>query len=521
AHLLDIPTGNNPWTAVLKQAEMRRRKRRQTTPEHPRRALFCLTLDNKLRRTCIKLVEWKPFEYLVLFTIFCNCAALALSKPLPNNDTTPTNSILEQIEYIFLAIFTLEVILKIIAYGLCLHPNAYLRSGWNLLDFIIVVVGFLSVILVQYNVQGFDVKSLRAFRVIRPLKLVNGVPSLQIVLNSILRAMLPLLHIALLVLFVIIIYAIIGLELFCGKMHMTCYYNGTNILPRMEEMRPCGEKGRKCPDGQECKDIGWEGPWYGIINFDNFGLAMLTVFQCITMEGWTSILYKMNDAIGRDWAWIYFVSLIIIGSFFVMNLVLGVLSGEFSKEREKAKQRGDFQKLREIQIIDESFRNYMAWIRKADTLDASGEPVKKRRNFESHCGWLCTKLRYFRNFHAYTRRRIHAIVKSQAFYWIVIVLVLMNTVVLASEYYGQPEWLTQTQEIANRLFVYLFSFEMLLKMYSLGITGYFVSNFNRFDCFVVIASIIEFVLIYIEFMPPLGISVLRCVRLLRVFKVTR
>jgi hypothetical protein len=52
---------------------------------------------------------------------------------------------------------------------------------------------------------------------------------LQIVLNSILRAMLPLLHIALLVLFVITIYAIIGLELFCGKMHMTCYYNGTSI----------------------------------------------------------------------------------------------------------------------------------------------------------------------------------------------------------------------------------------------------------------------------------------------------
>ncbi len=76
-------------------------------------------------------------------------------------------------------------------------------------------------------------------------------------------------------------------------------------------------------------------------------------------------------------------------------------------------------------------------------------------------------------------------------------------------------------EIANRLFVYLFSFEMLLKMYSLGITGYFVSNFNRFDCFVVIASIIEFVLIHFSVIPSLGISVLRCVRLLRVFKVTR
>ncbi|MED6237668.1 Voltage-dependent L-type calcium channel subunit alpha-1F [Ataeniobius toweri] len=74
---------------------------------------------------------------------------------------------------------------------------------------------------------GLDVKALRAFRVLRPLRLVSGVPSLQIVLNSIMKAMVPLLHIALLVLFVIIIYAIIGLELFIGRMHRTCYYIGT------------------------------------------------------------------------------------------------------------------------------------------------------------------------------------------------------------------------------------------------------------------------------------------------------
>lgn len=75
--------------------------------------------------------------------------------------------------------------------------------------------------------EGFDVKALRAFRVLRPLRLVSGVPSLQVVLNSILRAMVPLLHIALLVLFVIIIYAIIGLELFSGKLHKSCFDNAT------------------------------------------------------------------------------------------------------------------------------------------------------------------------------------------------------------------------------------------------------------------------------------------------------
>jgi hypothetical protein len=75
--------------------------------------------------------------------------------------------------------------------------------------------------------DALDVKALRAFRVLRPLRLVSGVPSLQVVLNSILMAMVPLLHIALLVLFVIMIYAIIGLELFMGALHSTCFYNET------------------------------------------------------------------------------------------------------------------------------------------------------------------------------------------------------------------------------------------------------------------------------------------------------
>lgn len=70
-------------------------------------------------------------------------------------------------------------------------------------------------------------------------------------------------------------------------------------------------------------------------------------------------------------------------------------------------------------------------------------------------------------------------------------------------------------------FVALFTMEMFLKMYSLGFQGYFVSLFNRFDCFVVIGSIGEMILFHTQIMPPLGISVLRCVRLLRVFKVTK
>ncbi|OBS57484.1 hypothetical protein A6R68_11391, partial [Neotoma lepida] len=144
---------------------------------------------------------------------------------------------------------------------------------------------------------GFDVKALRAFRVLRPLRLVSGVPSLQVVLNSIIKAMVPLLHIALLVLFVIIIYAIIGLELFIGKMHKTCFFADSDIVAE-EDPAPCAfsGNGRQCTaNGTECRS-GWVGPNGGITNFDNFAFAMLTVFQCITMEGWTDVLYWVSSS---------------------------------------------------------------------------------------------------------------------------------------------------------------------------------------------------------------------------------
>ncbi|KAH1187943.1 hypothetical protein KIL84_009465, partial [Mauremys mutica] len=74
---------------------------------------------------------------------------------------------------------------------------------------------------------------------------------------------------------------------------------------------------------------------------------------------------------------------------------------------------------------------------------------------------------------------------------------------------------------ANKVLLSLFTLEMLLKLYALGLQGYFVSFFNRFDCFVVCGGILETVLVELQLMEPLGISVLRCVRLLRIFKVTR
>uniref|UniRef100_A0A8C6PMI5 Voltage-dependent L-type calcium channel subunit alpha n=1 Tax=Nothobranchius furzeri TaxID=105023 RepID=A0A8C6PMI5_NOTFU len=565
------PSLNNAGPAPVGSLAQRKRqqyakskKQGGSTSSRPPRALFCLTLNNPVRRACISLVEWKPFDIFILLSIFANCVALAIYIPFPGDDSNSTNQELETVEYAFLIIFTIETFLKIIAYGLVMHQNSYVRNGWNMLDFVIVIVGLFSVVLEMITKDhdsggqsggkpgGFDVKALRAFRVLRPLRLVSGVPSLQVVLNSIIKAMVPLLHIALLVLFVIIIYAIIGLELFIGKMHATCYVMKSGALAE-EEPAPCAVSGhgRRCLlNGTVCRE-GWQGPNNGITNFDNFLFAMLTVFQCITMEGWTDVLYWMNDAMGFELPWVYFVSLVIFGSFFVLNLVLGVLSGEFSKEREKAKARGDFQKLREKQQLEEDLKGYLDWITQAEDIDPEneeeGDEEGKRNpsmptsetesvNTENHsgednkspcCGPLCQKItkskcsRQWRRWNRFCRRKCRAAVKSVTFYWLVIILVFLNTLTIASEHYNQPEWLTEVQDVANKVLLALFTLEMLVKMYSLGLQAYFVSLFNRFDCFVVCGGIVETILVELAIMSPLGISVLRCVRLLRIFKVTR
>lgn len=84
-----------------------------------------------------------------------------------------------------------------------------------------------------------------------------------------------------------------------------------------------------------------------------------------------------------------------------------------------------------------------------------------------------------------------------------------------------PTLLLHPPDTANKALLALFTAEMLLKMYSLGLQAYFVSLFNRFDCFIVCGGILETILVETKIMSPLGISVLRCVRLLRIFKITR
>ncbi|XP_051525705.1 voltage-dependent R-type calcium channel subunit alpha-1E-like [Myxocyprinus asiaticus] len=523
------------------------------------RSLFIFGEDNIVRKYAKKITEWPPFEYMILATIIANCIVLALEQHLPGEDKTPMSKRLEKTEPYFIGMFCFEAGIKIIALGFVFHKGSYLRNGWNVMDFIVVLSGILATAGAHMNIS-LDLRTLRAVRVLRPLKLVSGIPSLQIVLKSIMKAMVPLLQIGLLLFFAILMFAIIGLEFYSGKLHSHCEaernISDNETVDSSDSEYPCGV--RKCPNKYKCSD-NWTGPNDGITQFDNILFSVLTVFQCITMEGWTTVLYNTNDALGPTWNWLYFIPLIIIGSFFVLNLVLGVLSGEFAKERERVENRRAFMKLRRQQQIERELNGYRAWIDRAEEVMLAEESKNsgpsaldvlkrattiKRRGVDdgrkapeeqyadiSSIGMPLNRASirstkrgptsYFRRKERMLRISVRRMVKTHTFYWIVLSLVALNTLCVAIVHHKQPPWLSSLLYYAEFLFLGLFLTEMFLKMYGLGPRLYFHSSFNCFDCGVIVGSIFEVLWGFFRPGTSFGISVLRALRLLRIFKITK
>uniref|UniRef100_A0A803TPA1 Voltage-dependent N-type calcium channel subunit alpha n=1 Tax=Anolis carolinensis TaxID=28377 RepID=A0A803TPA1_ANOCA len=476
-------------------------------------------------------VDSTPFEYMILATIIANCIVLALEQHLPDGDKTPMSERLDDTEPYFIGIFCFEAGIKIIALGFVFHKGSYLRNGWNVMDFVVVLTGILATAGTQ-----FDLRTLRAVRVLRPLKLVSGIPSLQVVLKSIMKAMVPLLQIGLLLFFAIVMFAIIGLEFYMGKFHKACFSNETDF--------PCGEEkpARMCDEGI-CRKY-WEGPNFGITNFDNILFAVLTVFQCITMEGWTDILYNVSAT----------------GNNYIVMVILSLFCSEFAKERERVENRRAFLKLRRQQQIERELNGYLEWIFKAEEVmlaeeDKNAEEkspldvlkratIKKSKNDlihaeegEDHFTDVCSvgspfaraslksgkneSSSYFRRKEKMFRFFIRRMVKAQGFYWMVLCVVALNTLCVAIVHYDQPEGLTTALYFAEFVFLGLFLTEMSLKMYGLGARNYFHSSFNCFDFGVIVGSIFEVIWAAVKPGASFGISVLRALRLLRIFKVTK
>lgn len=134
----------------------------------PGKALFVLGLDNRVRRGCAAVVHNPGFDRFILLLISVSSLALALDSPLRDPESTLAKY-LKGVERVMTALFFIEMALKICAHGFVLMPKAYLRSAWNILDFVVVVI---SMIQLATNDSGNleSLRSLRTLRALRPLR---------------------------------------------------------------------------------------------------------------------------------------------------------------------------------------------------------------------------------------------------------------------------------------------------------------------------------------------------------------
>ncbi|XP_048583288.1 sodium channel protein 1 brain-like isoform X2 [Nematostella vectensis] len=285
------------------------------------------------RKAVIVCITNQFFEFFILLTIIVNCIFLAI-KNAP-----------EEPEYVFAAIYTIEMFLKIIAKGFLFHEYAYLRDPWNWLDFVVVFLGYVTLIPNVANLSG-----IRTFRVLRALRTISAVEGLKTMVNALLKSMKMLSDVLILTTFFLCIFALVGMQLFVGALRNKCVLklpqnlttefssyisNSTYWYIDRSSSTPlvCGNysTASQCPSNYTCMPGVGENPNYGFTSFDNFGWALITAFQLVTMDFWENVYNYVLSALG-SWYVIYFATVIFFGSFYLLNLVLAVVAVSYQQE---------------------------------------------------------------------------------------------------------------------------------------------------------------------------------------------
>lgn len=257
------------------------------------------------------IVYFSAFESIVFVVILLNTIVLALEGENYN---------FYDLDIFFLAFYTVEFFLKIFTLGLYSTSKTYFRDKWNMLDFFVLVTAWVDFIWSS----RVNLQALRVFRVLRPLKSISSLQGLRVIFLALLSSFKALISALWLLSLLILIFAIAGMQLWSGLLKYRCMDLETGVI---NDSEICGSF--QCSQGYECVK-GLNNPNYGITNYDNFLFAILTVYQCITLEGWTDTMLISEKAFS-SFTYFFYIPLVFVGALIFLNLIMAVIKVAFSK----------------------------------------------------------------------------------------------------------------------------------------------------------------------------------------------
>ncbi|XP_039093102.1 sodium channel protein type 10 subunit alpha isoform X1 [Hyaena hyaena] len=323
------------------------------------RALWLFSPFNLTRRAAIKVsVHSYPlwFSLFITVTILVNCVGMT------------QNELPERIEYVFTVIYTFEALIKILARGFCLNEFAYLRDPWNWLDFSVITLAYIGEAIDLRGISG-----LRTFRVLRALKTVSVIPGLKVIVGALIHSVKKLADVTILTVFCLSVFALVGLQLFKGNLKNKCVKNCTALnetgnyssyrkpdfyynKPGTSDPLLCGNgsDAGHCPEGYFCLKTS-ENPDFNYTSFDSFAWAFLSLFRLMTQDSWERLYQQTLRASGKMYM-VFFVLVIFLGSFYLVNLILAVVTMAYEEQNQAT--------IDEIEAKEKKFQEALEMLRK-------------------------------------------------------------------------------------------------------------------------------------------------------------
>ncbi|XP_039083787.1 voltage-dependent T-type calcium channel subunit alpha-1G isoform X25 [Hyaena hyaena] len=431
---------------------------------------YVFSPQSRFRLLCHRIISHKMFDHVVLVIIFLNCITIAMERPKIDPHSAE-RIFLTLSNYIFTAVFLAEMTVKVVALGWCFGEQAYLRSSWNVLDGLLVLISIIDILVSMVSDSGTKIlgmlRVLRLLRTLRPLRVISRAQGLKLVVETLMSSLKPIGNIVVICCAFFIIFGILGVQLFKGKFFV-CQ----------------GEDTRNITNKSDCAEASYRWVRHKY-NFDNLGQALMSLFVLASKDGWVDIMYDGLDAVGVD-------------------------QQNFHKcrqhqEEEEARRREE----KRLRRLEKKRRNLML-----DDVIASGSPSSAAP--EAQCK------PYYSDYSRF-RLIVHHMCTSHYLDLFITGVIGLNVVTMAMEHYQQPQILDEALKICNYIFTIIFVLESVFKLVAFGFRRFFQDRWNQLDLAIVLLSIMGITLEEIEVNAslPINPTIIRIMRVLRIARVLK